>query len=420
MLKTIWSQIWNERKSNVYLFFELLLISVICWFCVDFLFVKGAIYWQPKGFDVSNCYSIKLGVVQSESTTYDKDAGEPSLEDLHKIIDRLKVHPDIESLTVSYGAKPYKWTIGQSTYKSLTDTLIAGAVETKRVTPEYFTVFRIHGNAGELPEEIAERFKAFPSDAICGTSQLIQSKEKDVSSLNINDFLNTVFTIRKESRLAMVVEDIKNRDTDPMYSNSIFIPFSFQDLGNGFLASEISFRVKADRNKTFTEQIRQGLQQNYREGNIIVKQIESYESMQDQMHLGIQRESKNYFFGILFLLINIVLGLLGIFWFRTQQRRCELALFMVVGASRVHIFLRLILEGVLLLTVATLPAMAIDYMIATNELTTLYQDTYLTSLRFASTVGITYLLMLMMIAVGIGIPAWRAMQIEPAEALHEE
>lgn len=420
MLKTIWSQIWNERKSNVYLFVELLLISVICWFCVDFLFVKGAIYWQPKGFDVSNCYSIKLGVVQSESTMYDKDAGEPSLEDLLKIIDRLKVHPDVESLAVSYGAKPHKRTIAQSTYTSLSDTLITGQVETKRVTPEYFTVFRIHGNAGESPEEITERFKTLPSDAICGTSQLIQSKEKDVSTLDVNDFLNTVFSIRKESRLAMVVNNIKNRDTDPRYSNSIFIPFSFQDLGSTFLGSEISFRVTANRNNAFAEQIKQGLQQDYRAGNIIVKQIESYESMQDQMHLGIQRESKNYFFGILFLLVNIVLGLLGIFWFRTQQRRCELALFMVVGASRIHIFLRLIVEGVLLLTLATLPAMALDYTIATNELTTLYQDTYLTPLRFAATVGITYLLMLVMIVVGIGIPAWRAMQIEPAEALHEE
>ncbi|MGL4492216.1 MAG: ABC transporter permease, partial [Tannerellaceae bacterium] len=263
-------------------------------------------------------------------------------------------------------------------------------------------------------------FETLPADAFLGTSQLIQSKAKDVSSLDINDFLNTVFYIRKEQRLTKLLTDIKDMEMDRQYSNSIFVPFLFKDLGSTFLSSEISFRVKANRNNAFAEQIKQGLQQDYRAGNIIVKQIESYESMQDQMHLGIQRESKNYFFGILFLLVNIVLGLLGIFWFRTQQRRCELALFMVVGASRVHIFLRLIVEGVLLLTLATLPAMALDYMIATNELTTLYQDAYLTPLRFASTVGITYLLMLVMIVVGIGIPAWRAMQIEPAEALHEE
>lgn len=420
MLKTIWSQIWNERKSNVYLFVELLLISVICWFCVDFLFVKGAIYWQPKGFDVSNCYSIKLGVVQSESTMYDKDAGEPSLEDLLKIIDRLKVHPDVEGLAVSDCSRFYRITKFTSSYKSLKDTLIAGSVETKRVTPEFFKVFRVYGANGETPDEIAAYFETLPADAFLGTSRLIQSKTKDVSSLDINDFLNTIFYIRKEQRLTKLLTDIKDMEMDRQYSNSVFVPFLFKDLGSTFLGSEISFRVKANRNNVFAEQIKQGLQQDYRAGNIIVKQIESYESMQDQMHLGIQRESKNYFFGILFLLVNIVLGLLGIFWFRTQQRRCELALFMVVGASRVHIFLRLIVEGVLLLTLATLPAMALDYMIATNELTTLYQDTYLTPLRFAATVGITYLLMLVMIVVGIGIPAWRAMQIEPAEALHEE
>ncbi|MGL4493600.1 MAG: ABC transporter permease, partial [Tannerellaceae bacterium] len=72
------------------------------------------------------------------------------------------------------------------------------------------------------------------------------------------------------------------------------------------------------------------------------------------------------------------------------------------------------------LTVATIPAIAVDYMIGQWELTEVLNESYITPLRFASTVGITYLLMLLMIVVGIGIPAWRAMQIEPAEALHEE
>ena len=49
--------------------------------------------------------------------------------------------------------------------------------------------------------------------------------------------------------------------------------------------------------------------------------------------------------GMGFLLLNIFLGLLGTFWFRTQQRRSEIALHKVHGASDMSIFTRLISEG---------------------------------------------------------------------------
>ena len=51
-----------------------------------------------------------------------------------------------------------------------------------------------------------------------------------------------------------------------------------------------------------------------------------------------------------FLLMNIFLGVIGTFWFRTQQRRREVALRMAMGSSRQGVFLRLMSEGILLLT----------------------------------------------------------------------
>lgn len=57
--------------------------------------------------------------------------------------------------------------------------------------------------------------------------------------------------------------------------------------------------------------------------------------------------------GMGFLLLNIFLGLLGTFWFRTQQRRSEIALHKAHGASDMSIFVRLISEGLLLLLLIT-------------------------------------------------------------------
>ena len=52
---------------------------------------------------------------------------------------------------------------------------------------------------------------------------------------------------------------------------------------------------------------------------------------------------------VLFLLVNVFLGLIGTFWFRTRRRRSEIALRMAMGSTRGGVFRLLIGEGLLLL-----------------------------------------------------------------------
>ena len=65
--------------------------------------------------------------------------------------------------------------------------------------------------------------------------------------------------------------------------------------------------------------------------------------------------------------MNIFLGVIGTFWFRTQQRRREVALRMAMGSSRQGVFLRLMSEGILLLTLAAVPAVIIAFNVGMAE-----------------------------------------------------
>ena len=122
-----------------------------------------------------------------------------------------------------------------------------------------------------------------------------------------------------------------------------------------------------------------------------------------------------------FLLLNFFLGLLGTFWFRTQQRVSEIAIRMVNGATRSSIFGRLIGEGLLILTVVTVVAIGFDILISYLELNQwLNGNKYLSWGRTSLCVLISYVLMAIMISVGIAFPAYRAMHIQPTEALHDE
>ncbi len=129
---------------------------------------------------------------------------------------------------------------------------------------------------------------------------------------------------------------------------------------------------------------------------------------------------------VLFLLVNVFLGLIGTFWFRTRRRRSEIALRMAMGSTRGGVFRLLIGEGLLLLALVTLPAMVVCYNVGMAEFT--IGRTSLIStwpiewsvIRFlAGSLG-AWLLIALMVVIGIWFPARQAMKIEPAEALHEE
>ena len=115
---------------------------------------------------------------------------------------------------------------------------------------------------------------------------------------------------------------------------------------------------------------------------------------------------------------NILLGIVGTFWFRTQHRRAESALRIAVGSSRIQLWQRLNKEGLLLLTLAALPAAVICYNIGYLDLTEGYLEWGV--VRFLITCAITYFLMTLMILVGIWFPARQVIRIHPAEALREE
>ena len=121
-----------------------------------------------------------------------------------------------------------------------------------------------------------------------------------------------------------------------------------------------------------------------------------------------------------FLLLTVFLGLLGTFWFRTQQRVREIAMRKVTGAGNRQIFRRLMGEGLIILAIATIPALGLDALLVHygilmySQITT---DIWVTPLTEA---GVVFLLMALMIVAGIYFPARKAMKVEPAEVLRGE
>ena len=78
-----------------------------------------------------------------------------------------------------------------------------------------------------------------------------------------------------------------------------------------------------------------------------------------------------------------------------------------------------LLEGLVLLLMAVIPALLIALNIQWADLT-VHTLVDVSAVRFVGSFGVALLLMALMIVLGIWYPARRAMQVQPAEALHDE
>ena len=220
------------------------------------------------------------------------------------------------------------------------------------------------------------------------------------------------------------------------YRYGVEEPWFFYHLGENMIKAEfadnwsqIVFRVKpAADGPDYREKFLREIAPKLDTDNAFVADAAPYTEQQLQFEVmnGDTDKVNSQAVVVLFLLVNVFLGLIGTFWFRTLRRRSEIALRMAMGSTRGGVFRLLIGEGLLLLALVTLPAMVVCYNVGMAEFT--IGRTSLIStwpiewsvIRFlAGSLG-AWLLIALMVVIGIWFPARQAMKIEPAEALHEE
>ena len=169
----------------------------------------------------------------------------------------------------------------------------------------------------------------------------------------------------------------------------------------------------------FIENIMNDAARDLRSGNFYIAYVESFDDIRNNYHRADDAAQRNRYVVMGFLAVNIFLGLLGTFWFRTQTRVPEIAIRMANGASRADIFRRVVGEGESLLLLVTPFAVLLDWLLTHYELVPWYNGFYDRE-RFITCVLISFISLALMIFLGTAIPALRAAKVQPAIALKEE
>ena len=416
MKKKLLKQIGNEWRANVWLGLELLIVSVVTWYILDVLAVELRIANEDMGFDYDNCYTVSVRIKTPESPGYiDHEANEGSdYEDYTEVMNRLNQLPEV--IAAGEGSSfPFNYNFwGVRAYFELpgVDSIISnyGRINRIKINANYLKVFHTTGLKGESSDELAEMIAE--GKAIV-TSNINANNENGLDPL---DYYNAKMTMEEDSthayQIGAVIPPIKRAQFEPAFHATLLVPV--EHPGKPIV------RLAPDKKDEFFRRIKEEINSlNY--GNAYISEVKAISQIRDDLHRDDYALLRNLVICMGFLFITIFLGLLGTFWFRTQQRVQEIAIRKVTGATRPQIFRRLIGEGLLILLIVTPLAYCADLIIQHYDLSQSHQYYPEGAAMFTlcCVLAVALLLALMIIA-GIYFPARKAMDIEPAEVLRGE
>ncbi|MDE5840741.1 MAG: ABC transporter permease [Muribaculaceae bacterium] len=416
MKRKLLTQMRAEWRANIWMATELLIVSVVLFVLADRIYTVIATVNEPLGFDTEHCYVLRVRELTEAAPDFKEyTSRDERFRDLMTLKQRILERPEISAVTISSNSFPYNPNNSMSQLDIDTFSMADAPILIRRVDPDFFKVFRIEGASGETPEqlgEILQQEKVIPSD----NALLRKAGIRSLKGLYGRQMVfegNDTLTLRASFR------PMKYSDYGTVHGWAGASMFRlFHPNYMGFMEG-LSVRVNDNMDKDFAEKLMADADRQLRVGNWYVASVDSFSFIKKDFNRDEEAAIRNVVVCALFMLLNIFLGILGTFWFRTRQRQREIALRMVSGATRSDIFRRILGEGELLLLLVTPPAVVIDYLLTRYEFTSWY-DGYFEPMHFCVSVIVAWLLMSIMIAVGIYFPARRAMSVSPAAAMKTE
>jgi ABC-type transport system, involved in lipoprotein release, permease component len=421
MIRHIFKIIWNERKTNSWIVLEYILVFCILWFCCDYLYYIGKSYYEPLGFDISNTYFIQMenDYIESGKLTNDERYS-------HSLtfMERVKQYPGVENVSLSNASMPYSNGVAGSSYFINSDTT-AQNFRIRRVSSEFFDVFRIKLTKGKTFD---------PTDPFSQNHAIISSDRNGY----FGDPKNTIYPVYEVDSLVIgsnnnlssiivigVTEKLKSKFYEP-YAYTVFLPLH---KGAFHLGGEITIRVNPNAAKGFEKRFKNDMKDRLSIGPYAFSDITSVKKLQNEFakRVGITNNLNSVYSITSFLIINIFLGIIGTFWYRTESRKSEVGLRIALGSSKRKIKTLLYTETIFLLLISAFIGVNICINIGQTDLLTALGIPKANHSNIGSGIeqyfinfGLTFLFLAIISLLAVWYPTRQSSNMHPAEALHEE
>lgn len=422
MIKQILKIIWAQRRSNGWLFGELVVVMCALWFMIDKMWVDLRCYYSPLGYDITNTWRFKLATLTPNTPGYLPDSlnEHGGASDLLALMERIRREPEVEGCCATYWSMPYSPGNSWSPLYPVDGDTTASAGQLfhiLKVTPEYFDLFRVKDKEGRAVTPLVREGLRPVVITAEGERAFFPGGSAVGKQISYDEDLSDPYTVRA------VLPAFRSNDYERQENCSfaVMTESMLDEYVHAFSVSsaELSVRMKRGMTKDEMYHFLEGASERMQAGNLYVYGVTPISEMRALQLSGKEMANSQKLSMMAFLLANVFFGIVGTFWLRTERRRGEIGLRMAVGSSRRGLAAWMYGEGLCLLAL-TLPFLL---LFAANMAILDKLDSYrepLSLLRFGATLCIAYLLMAGMICLGIFYPVRKATRLAPAEALRYE
>lgn len=436
MLSLILKNIWHRRVSNAWLFIELIIITIVTWVIIDPVVVRISDKMLPLGYDEDRLFYIKLAEQPSESPLYiDADDNDESRKaNFGSIIQKLKSIGEIESVTtirlpLNLLGIIEKFESGNAEVDSLKKSILS----------QYF--YMDTHPFSTIGAEAAEG---------CPSIEELESMEFDIYDIVIPESVDRfyfpdhrgvnekylthtdqVYGYEYKYKVVGIIKDLR---LDPTKRNTAIV--FHHDRGNRYGSGELIVRVKKGIDvEEYINDNTNMLRELCATGNYYVWSIYSAAESNrvSEVRAGITANRNLRISLAVLFLVNLILGVIGTVWLQTRRRISEIGILRSFGAMKINVRAMLICENLVLSVIAIIVGLLLYLQYAIKEgLFDSVQDhdaeMYIQNyswvsdfpLHFIIVSAIVAAIILICVAIGTYLPARKASDIAPYDALRDE
>jgi putative ABC transport system permease protein len=415
MLMHLIKPLWKRKFKNLLLSLEIFLAFIVVFFIVSFALNNFRLSQFPIGFEYQSVWSVELSPPRS-----DGKVPEEMMKTRKSVVEQiqrsLQSNEEVEK-TAEISTAPYsrsRWTsnfylidsnatfevdymaMSESTKDVLGLNLVEGRWFSKEDEAASYSAIVVNRELANL---------MFPGQSALGkmvsTEPADKQKKDGPASADGNG---------KLLKIVGIIEHFRNKGE---YMSPLPLVIQQHSSLSSDMLDVLLIKVKAQTPRVYEEKLLRQLKQIRNDWSFeIIPLTEMRQSRlsEDLIPLKILTVLA------VFLLVMVGFGLFGVLWQNTMQRIPEIGLRRAVGANSKDIYLQIIIEQLLLSSMAIVVALILLIQIPISGALSEYLNWSLFGL---SALLATLLIYALSIVCSL-YPAWKASRLSPTEALHCE
>lgn len=436
MIKLIFKSLWARRGRNIWVLLELVIVSAILWAMLDPIVINTYIKNYDPGYYIDPLVTVDVASYTDKMPAYDPDQDNPDAkaDNLMRMLQRLREVEGVETATIAPNGNILNGMgASMNQIRAKRDTTLEGMVYLISFVPntDYFRTYGIRTVDGkdfyEEPEALNGSWvvtktyaKAMYEDE-AAVGRLLFDRDKDVSEYTEEEM--------EQGIIADVVGDVVNYASSPRS----LVAFRKEKLGGNYYQLRLVAR-KAEGISTarLIENIGKACASDLKAGNYYARNPQPYSSLVEWRTYDMDNKIVLGYAVAIFFLVNICLALVATFYMQTRSRSKDAGIMRAYGFRKRTMVWIMIAEGWVLTFIAWIlgTILALWYL-GKDGLTTdwtsgkkffeefmpMWYDNY--AVHVGAISAMSLVIMLVIVTIGIWLPARRIAAVNPVDTLRD-